>query len=87
MRQQRDIAAAGFADLLDPGDPPPALSAHAALALRCWAWCKGWQPERWPLWGALNRVPDWDLLLHLLQTLDHALTTADRQAAAATPPP
>jgi hypothetical protein len=85
VRNQSDIAAAGFADLLATPEPPPPLSAAAALALRCWHWCRGWAPERWPLWGALHPVPDWDLHLILLDTIAHACDTADRQSTTPSP--
>lgn len=49
--------------------PMPELSAQAALAAECWAWCDGWAPERWPLFAVFHQVPDWGALAELMQTL------------------
>lgn len=49
--------------------PPPELGAAALLAIDCWAFCGGWTPERWPLYAALHRIDDWDLLIHCMEVI------------------
>lgn len=50
------------------GDAPP-LDEAGAIALHCWRWCAGWNPERWPLYAGLYPVPDWDLLMTLQEKI------------------
>jgi hypothetical protein len=57
--------------------PLPELSPQAAQACRCWAFCEGWAPERWPVFGALHDVGDWHALVDLMQ----AIREAHRKAA------
>ena len=46
--------------------PLPELSATAEQAVRCWNWCGGWFPERWPVFAALHEVSDWSALAELM---------------------
>jgi hypothetical protein len=62
----RTLAAAGLAGLAAPPDP---LSAAADLAVHCWGFCGGWQPERWPIYDALHQVDDWHELVELMQVI------------------
>jgi len=32
-------------------------------------WSGGWSPERWASFGALHDVPDWALLIELMQVI------------------
>lgn len=50
----------------------PELSAQAELAARCWAFCDGWMPERWPVFAALHDVADWHALADLMQAIRRA---------------
>lgn len=49
--------------------PPPELDGAAAQAAHAWAFCGGWNPQVLPLYAALYPVPDWHLLIELLQGL------------------
>lgn len=62
----RSIQEAGLADLLQP---PPPLSPAGEIALHCWGFCAGWQPERWPVYEALHPVPDWHHHIELLRVI------------------
>jgi hypothetical protein len=50
----------------------PILSAQAELAVRCWNFCDGWAPERWPIFAALHDVGDWHALADLMQAIRQA---------------
>jgi hypothetical protein len=41
----------------------------AVRAHHCWRWCGGWNPALWPLYAALHEVPDWPLLIELLEVI------------------
>jgi hypothetical protein len=47
----------------------PDLSQAAELAVRCWGFCDGWAPERWPVFAAFHDVPDWAALVDLMQAI------------------
>lgn len=47
----------------------PALCEAAAAASHCWAFCGGWEPQRWPVYAALHDVPDWHALIELMQEI------------------
>ena len=49
--------------------PLPELSPQALEAGRCWRFCAGWFPERWPVYAALHAVADWSALVELMQTI------------------
>jgi hypothetical protein len=48
---------------------PPELDEWAERARHCWAFCGGWQPERWSVYAAFYPVPDWHQLIELMQTI------------------
>jgi hypothetical protein len=70
----RALQAAGLAGL---AEPPPAISPAAEMALDCWGFCAGWQPERWPVYEALHPVPDWHHLMELLRVIRSTLREID----------
>ena len=47
----------------------PAMCGSALAAVHCWRWCKGWMPERWPVYAALHDVEDWAMTVDLLEHL------------------
>jgi hypothetical protein len=47
----------------------PLLCPQAEQARHCWQFCGGWQPHMWPVYAALYPVPDWHLLIDLMQTI------------------
>lgn len=49
--------------------PCPPLTPDALLASHCWTWSGGWAPERWVSFGAMHEVPDWALLIELMQVI------------------
>jgi len=49
--------------------PPPVLCEMAEQARHCWAFCGGWEPQRWTVYGALFDVTDWHLLIELMQEI------------------
>lgn len=57
----------------------------AQQASHCWAWCEGWAPERWPVYGALHRVADWCALADLLQVIRDKHRELDEQERKAHP--
>lgn len=57
---------------LQPGAldaPAPELSPQALAAARCWKFCAGWAPERWPVYAAFHPVADWHALVELMQAI------------------
>lgn len=63
----------GIADV----DAPP-LCALGQAALHCWAFCGGWNPALWPVYGALYPVTDWhqlvDTMTAIRRVVDNAAT-------------
>ncbi len=53
-------------------EPLPELSPQALTAMRCWNFCEGWRPERWPLFGAFHDVADWAAVVELMQAMKDA---------------
>ena len=53
--------------------PPPPLDALAHAARHCWQFCEGWNPERWPVYGALYPVADWHQLIDTMTEIKKAL--------------
>jgi hypothetical protein len=68
----RKLQALGLSadDALDTVRP---LSARAEQAARCWRFCDGWVPERWPVFDALEGVHDWPALAELMQAIRDAV--------------
>lgn len=62
----RALQQAGLADLLEPPSP---LTPASEMALHCWGFCAGWQPERWPVYEALHPVPDWHHHMELMRVI------------------
>ena len=58
----------------------PDLSPQATLAVRCWHFCDGWFPERWPIFAAIEDVPDWAALVELMQAIRTQMRNADQAA-------
>lgn len=66
----RALQQAGLAGLVEP---PPPISPAAEIALECWGFCGGWQPERWPVFEALHPVPDWHHHIELQRVIRSTL--------------
>lgn len=45
----------------------PTLCEASERARHCFIWCGGWRPEAWTTYAALHDVPDWHLLIDLMQ--------------------
>lgn len=51
------------------GEELPELSPLGVQAIACWNFCDGWEPTRWPMYGALHPVRDWYALIELMQAI------------------
>lgn len=71
----RALQAAGMADLVEAPQP---LSPAAEMALDCWGFCAGWHPERWPVYEALQPVPDWHHHIELLRVIRSEMHKAEK---------
>jgi hypothetical protein len=50
----------------------PQLCEWGERARHAWHFCGGWHPELWPIYASLHDVPDWSLLIDLMQEIrDH----------------
>jgi len=63
------LSQSGMGGFVSLRGPCPELGEWATRAAHCWHFCAGWAPERWPLYDALHDVPDWHMLIDLMQQI------------------
>lgn len=49
--------------------------------MRCWNWCEGWAPERWPLYAAFHTPRDWGATVELMLAMRDEVHRCQRAAA------